>query len=49
MDVSYQVVKKARIAIARALVKDPLVLILDEATAALDNKFEQEVIDVLLR
>jgi ABC-type multidrug transport system fused ATPase/permease subunit len=41
--------QRARIAIARALIKDPPCLILDEATAALDAVSEKEVIDVLLK
>ncbi|KAK7747218.1 hypothetical protein SLS53_001471 [Cytospora paraplurivora] len=35
--------QKQRISLARALVKDPAVLILDEATAALDSKSEQRI------
>lgn len=35
--------QKQRISLARALVKDPSVLILDEATAALDSKSEQRI------
>lgn len=39
--------QRMRIAIARALVKDPSCLLLDEATGSLDSVCEQEVIDVL--
>jgi len=41
--------QRARIAIARALIKDPFCLILDEATAALDAGSEKEVVDVLMK
>lgn len=39
--------EKQRIALARALIKDPNILILDEATSALDRKNEQEVQDAI--
>lgn len=39
--------QRARIVIARALVKRPVVLLLDEATAALDHANEVEILSVL--
>lgn len=39
--------QKARILLARALVKQPLILLLDEATASLDSKNESDIINIL--
>ena len=41
--------ERQRIAIARAILKDAPILILDEATASLDNRSEREVQDALER
>ena len=38
-----------RIGIARALFRDPSILILDEATNALDNNTEKQILDYLFK
>jgi ATP-binding cassette subfamily B (MDR/TAP) protein 1 len=39
--------EKQRIALARAIIKNPRILLLDEATSALDSKVEREIQDTL--
>ncbi|KAK5300292.1 hypothetical protein LTR99_007039 [Exophiala xenobiotica] len=41
--------QRQRIAIARSVVKDPKILILDEATASLDSQSESEILEALER
>ena len=45
----YRVVKRQRIAIARAVIRNSPILILDEPTAALDTESEHLVIEALRR
>ncbi len=41
--------QKQRLAIARALLTDPEILILDDALSAVDTKTEKEILDLLIR
>jgi ABC-type multidrug transport system fused ATPase/permease subunit len=41
--------QRARIALARALIKDPTYLLLDEATGSLDRETELEIVNTLTK